>query len=460
MSLTNEVSLMRLSVTRVLLSFLLLVAILTSALLLFVYLRSAAALYAQADSILLWEARYFSSFNGESLTREMNYRVTHQRPINFFGLFDTTGRLVAGNIVEFPQELSRATALHAVNCHVLLKDQRAPIEVRALTLQNSDRNTVVIARDISDVTTLRSSMLQALWWGNILLLAISVVAAAALSVRQARRISRVMASAQRVSGGDLSCRLPDGQRDELDMLAGIVNDMLGEVERLMREVKGTCDSIAHDLRSPLSRVRLTLSRALEKSNIDMQSKVQESIAEIDTVLLRFSALMRISEIESRAAQATAEIDLNALVQQVYEVIEPVLDEKNIEARLQFAPAAMVFADGALLFESVYNVEENAVKFSPTGGVVTIETRCVGTHVTLTVQDYGPGIPASELGSVGTRFFRGAASADVPGSGLGLSLVRAVLGMHGFGLKITNTQPGTQVVIQCWRGAHRLTAKST
>jgi len=143
-----------------------------------------------------------------------------------------------------------------------------------------------------------------------------------------------MASAQRVSGGDLSCRLPDGQRDELDMLAGIVNDMLGEVERLMREVKGTCDSIAHDLRSPLSRVRLTLSRALEKSNIDMQSKVQESIAEIDTVLLRFSALMRISEIESRAAQATAEIDLNALVQQVYEVIEPVLDEKNIEARLQ------------------------------------------------------------------------------------------------------------------------------
>jgi signal transduction histidine kinase len=425
----------------------------------FVYWRSSQVLYVQADSILLWEARYFDGFKDAGLPAEIDNRIAHQRGDNFYGLFSSNGTVLAGNIAALPAPLPNGDATHMGNHRLTITGRADAPLTRLYVTRLADGDRLVIARDLAEVMHLRRSILDSLLWGDGLALVVCVLAGIALSIRQAKRVGQVVEIAEQISNGELHLRFPDRNNDEIDRLAQVINQMLARIERLMGEVKSSCDNIAHDLRSPLGRVRALLARSLEGPGPDSRQAVEQALAETDDTLARFSALLRISEIEARRRRSGfQQIDLVALVKQVEEVLEPLLADRGIVLVCEVPAESFVEADRALLFEAIYNVVDNAAKFTPANG--RIEARLVDTAngPALTVCDNGPGIPQDEIALLGQRFYRGVGASGVPGSGLGLSLVSAVLRLHGFALSISSDAPGTCVRIECWQHDARSLAR--
>jgi signal transduction histidine kinase len=439
---------LRMSVVRVLLLYLLVFMAATSLFSAFVYWHSASTLFTQTDSTLVWEARYFASFTDDALAKEIDRQLARERPINFFGLFEADGSYVAGDIVDLPEAAKGLGSSSAANLAIRLRERSAPVQVRIMAQRREHGRVLVIARDLSDVTALRSSILDGLLVGNCVVFGVTLSAGFLLAARQARRISRVMETVNRISRGDLRQRLADGGRDEFGRLAELVDAMLDDVERLMHEVKDACDNIAHDLRTPLGRARLHLVQYIDETKPAAIEPVERALAEVDVTLMRFAALLRLSEIEARALpERFSAVSLPVLVEKIGEILEPVADERDVSLKYELGQVPPVSGDEQLLFEAIYNLVENAVKFSSRGGTVTLRTVAGPTGPTFIVRDRGPGIPASELPMIGRRFFRGRAVAGIPGSGLGLSLALAVARLHHFRLSFADAGPGTEVRIE-------------
>jgi signal transduction histidine kinase len=436
---------LRMSVVRVLLLYLAVFMAATSLFSVFVYWHSASTLFVQTDSTLVWEARYFASFSGDALAKEIDRQLARERPINFFGLFEADGSRVAGDIVELPDAAKDPVMSGATNLAIRLRNRSAPVRVRIIAQRREQGRILVIARDLSDVTALRSSILQGLLVGNGLVFVVTLFAGFMLAARQTQRINRVMDAVDRIARGNLHRRLADGGRDEFGRLTGLVDAMLDDIERLMQEVKGACDSIAHDLRTPLGRARLHLVQYLDETKHVAVESVECALTEVDVTLTRFAALLRLSEIEARALpERFCAVSLPSLVEKIGEILEPLAEEHDVSLNYELGQVPAVSGDEQLLFEAIYNLVENAVKFSRRGGTVTVRTVAGPTGPALVVRDSGPGIPASELSMIGTRFFRGRAAAGVPGSGLGLSLALAVARLHHCRLAFGDAGPGTEV----------------
>jgi signal transduction histidine kinase len=253
--------------------------------------------------------------------------------------------------------------------------------------------------------------------------------------------------------GDLGRRLPLSARgDELDLLAHIVNTMLAEIERLIGEVKGVCENIAHDLRTPLTRLRTRLHRLHQQVPPDHPAAnlAVGCSDEVEALLRRFSALLRIAELEDlRRREGFASVDLAAILRGVHELYTPLAEDKQVRLELHLEPLPCVHADRELLFEALSNLVSNAVKFTPAGGTVHLRAGPYGGGARLSVQDSGPGIPAEERAAVLERFYRSETTRQLPGSGLGLSIVSAIVRLHGFELDIgTSPAGGTRVVLAC------------
>jgi signal transduction histidine kinase len=226
--------------------------------------------------------------------------------------------------------------------------------------------------------------------------------------------------------------------------------MLGELERLMQEVKGVCDNIAHDLRTPLTRLLAGLERTRRRAGPVEEHviAIDEAIVDMRGILQTFAALLRISEVESGARRAGfIDTDLAEVLADAVELYEPMAEAKGI--RLWLAPQErrpIIRGDPNLLFEVVGNLVDNALKFTRPGGCVTV--RCVIDNRTIgfEVEDNGPGIPVAEREAVQRRFYRTEASRHTPGSGLGLTLVAAVARLHGMDLTIADANPGCRVTV--------------
>jgi signal transduction histidine kinase len=232
------------------------------------------------------------------------------------------------------------------------------------------------------------------------------------------------------------------------MFAGTVNYMMGEVERLMSEVKGSTDTIAHDLRTPLTRARAQLHRIQQAETIEPVD-IARVTAEIDEVLERFRALLRISELEARERHAGfSRADLTGIIEQVVDLYQPLAEAGGVT--LSAAPRCWVTveADPKLLFEAVSNLVDNAIKFTGPGGTVEVRLGEDPARPEIIVQDNGPGIPASERTAVLQRFYRGERNRLTTGSGLGLSIVAAIMRLHSFELVFHDAHPGLRAVIQC------------
>jgi signal transduction histidine kinase len=357
------------------------------------------------------------------------------------GLFAADGRRIAGNIETLPPMLQGGGGAQLASLIKMDGGAREQQAVRAVSRGLPEGGTLIIARSDYEFTWIAHIVERTLAVGLIPALGLSLAVGVFLSFRAQRRIEEVNKKIQRIVAGELRERLPArGTDDPFDKLAELVNGMLGEIEVLVRRLAGVGDDIAHDLRTPLTRVRVSLERARQKAGSleELRRSVDQALVGLDQSLAIITALLRISEIEhSRRVDGFRNVALGDLVREVGDLYEPIAEDKKVDFAVQAEADTTVHGDRDLLFEAIANLVDNAVKFTPQGGRVELSLLRNGNEAVVRVCDTGPGIPADESELVTRRFYRSDKSRRDPGLGLGLSLVSAIAKLHGFSLKISS-----------------------
>lgn len=418
-----------------------------------------AAMEREADSAIHWQMRYFDSKGDDRLVSAIERRIEREnRHANYYGLFTPDGQRIAGDIMALPHglkfELASESHSSTTGSTLMLAENPSTPTVRVMGETRANGDQLVIGRSLDDVRQVREELTRALIGGGVLCLVLSLGTGLLLSFRQMRRVADMRRVTTRIANGDLAQRLPIGGRDELDMLCHLVNHMLTEVERLMNEVKGACDGIAHDLRTPLVRLRLQLANLAERVRDNGDEAVNTLLAharvEADSILDRFGAMLRISEIGALQRRSGFDIvSLQTLVEELCDLYQPLAEEKSIKLQLSTEAVDSVHADRALLFEAFSNLLDNAIKFAPEGGDVSVVLRSDQAGPQLVIADNGPGIPVSERNAVLNRFYRVEQTRHIPGTGLGLGIVSAIVRLHDFELRIGGEECGTTITIDCW-----------
>lgn len=419
----------------------------------FIYWQTASEMTRRVDQVLTLENIRFSEVRFDRLPDEIDKSIQRdQRHVFFYGLFAPDGQRIAGNISQLPRDMPvdgyiYETVLSGANI------QAQPLPARALAINIGSGKTLLIGHDVQQLTEFGEITRRAFFWGGSLTILLGLMFGLILSFRPLRRVEQIQQVCELIMRGNISQRLPVSKhRDELDMLATIVNRMLDEVERLMSEVKSVGDNIAHDLRTPLTRLRAVLYRMQQQFG-DMPAQhdmVGQVIAEVDSLLLRFRALLRISEIENKQRRAGFKsIKLQDILEQAVNFLVPLAEDKLIRLSMAAEKVEPILGDGELLFEVFVNVLDNAIKFTPPGGHVEVRLSHGAKGAQVDIVDSGAGISENERSAVFNRFYRGQNEMQMPGFGLGLSIVMAIIRLHDFGLELADAKPGTRATIFCW-----------
>jgi signal transduction histidine kinase len=417
------------------------------------YWNSASYTATQADYNINWQIQYFSALPRDQMLSQIDSRIKAEmrRPVNYYGVFAPDGRHVTGDIAVRPATVKPDGDGVWFRPRLVSPTMERPTYMRTKATQLPDGDVLVIARDVDEMSRLRNYMLGGLAWSGAVILLGGLGFGVLCSAVQLRRIKEIRRLSHLIAQGNLNTRLPERGKDELAWLSQIVNHMLEEISRLMNEVKSACDGIAHDLRTPLIHIRSLLAR-IEPAGLKEEDAqcLQQAAREADDVLQRFAAILRISEIEALHRRAEfSDMHMHVLCRRVGELYAPVAAARDVELALDLEAVASVRADYPLMFEALVNLVDNAIKFARQGGRVVIGVRQSQDGPRITVADDGPGIPAEERVAVLQRFYRSERTRDVPGSGLGLSVVQAVAHLHDFRLILEDANPGTCVVLDCW-----------
>ncbi|WP_227003236.1 sensor histidine kinase [Kozakia baliensis] len=406
--------------------------------------RSNALLHREAD-ILLQESP-------ARLEYEVRERATNDLRVvlNGAGLFDSGFHFVAGDIKTWPDGLVIDGHVHQL---LVRPAEDTPYEMRFLAVRVQGGRVLVLARSLHMLTELRYMTRRAVLMSIVPIVAFALMAGIVLSHRALARVKTMHEAIDRIMEGDLHERLPAGrERDDLERLAGSVNRMLDRLEHLLDEIRDVGNDIAHDLRTPLSRVRARLERATSRPHDAdyLNAVIGQATQDLDQCFSVITALLRIGEIENgRRRAGFALVDLGGLVADIVDLYEPIAETQGIAIENQLPPDAVltVFGDRDLLIEVFANLIDNALKFTQEGGRVLLQAWTKPDGIVLRVADTGIGIAPHEREAVLGRFYRSDKSRHVPGSGLGLSLVMAILRLHGANLSIAEQSareinPGT------------------
>jgi signal transduction histidine kinase len=439
---------------RMALLFLALFGAISALLFVFLYLQMSAYSLDRLDDWLQRERNALMRSGDADLAARVDYHA-HLDPDNDrpFGLFDRDGRRLAG---AFPGDRPAIPAYdRAFSLHVEMdgRDQ----EIRVFAHPVADGRVLLLSQNLHDFHEFNEVLLHALIWAGALAALIGLAGAAAMGAGSVRRLDAITRAAESIVSGDLGRRLPRrpgrrGGADDLDRLVDVVNGMLDEIERLMHEVKGVCDGIAHDLRTPLSRLLAGLERARRRAGSadEYALAVDDAIRETQSLQTTFNAMLRIAEIEDgvRRSGFTA-VDLATIVDDVVEFYEPSAQEKDVTVAYARADAALapMRGDPNLLFEALGNLMDNAVKFTPPGGAIAVGIFSDGDGFGVRFADSGPGIAESERDAVFRRFHRSESSRHTPGNGLGLSLVAAVARLHDMTVSLEPGDGGCTIVMR-------------
>ncbi|MCE4056972.1 sensor histidine kinase [Pseudomonas sp. Au-Pse12] len=412
------------------------------------YYEVSTYLDSLAKHSLMQRQHLFARFEGEQLVEALATSMTFDmRAIDAYGLFDEQRRPLSGPIRLIPDDLPLDGTIHELKNCIDSDDPNLPRDsCDAVATHTRDGRWLVLVRDNGSLFAVTRIILHALLWG----ISLTIIPGAAgwhlLRRRPLRRIRQIQASAEAIVAGDLTRRLPlSDRRDELDMLAAIVNAMLERIERLMHEVKGVCDNIAHDLRTPLTRLRAQLYRLQQQAEEGSPQALQmdQLLAEADTLMARFRGLLRISELEDQQRRSGfLVLDPLPLLHELHDFYLPLAEEGQLTLVLE-VPTSLpsLTGDRALLFEALANLLSNSIKFTPPGGEVILRGLDDGGSPRLEVLDSGPGIPPAERAAVFRRFYRVDENNAQGGFGLGLSIVAAIVSLHGFKLEVGSSERG-------------------
>ncbi len=371
---------------------------------------------------------------------------------------DSQGRRVAGNLSAVSQGL-----WNSLGPVEFVYNRPAPGGVeRRLAFANVFRlpggYRLIVGRDIDDRREFARMTRSAMLWGLFVMALFGIGGGYWVSRKLLARIDAVGETARTIMQGDLTGRLPvNGSGDELDRLSESLNLMLARIEQLMAGLREVSDNIAHDLKTPLNRLRNRVEGALREpyKEAGYRETLERTIEDADGLIKTFNALLSIARIEAGAGGENREqLDVAALLLDVAELYEPVAEERGIALKAEDAPPVYIRADRQLLGQAIANLIDNAIKYGapdPGGGngfepEVAVSTRAKNGTAEIVVTDRGPGVPASERERVLGRFVRLEASRSEPGSGLGLSLVAAVARLHGGSLRLEDNEPGLRVVL--------------
>jgi hypothetical protein len=350
-------------------------------------------------------------------------------------------RILAGNLGEWPAEADA----DAPWIRMALKREGGESEARLLRLDLGQGYHLLVGRDVAEKLRLRALLSEGIAWAAASSALIAVFGAWLLRRALEDRLAPVYGTAAAISSGDLSRRVPLSDRqDEFDRLGMTMNAMLDRIAQLMEGVRGVSDAIAHDLRTPIARARAKLEESLGAAvnEAALRAAVEQGITDLDDIARVFKAVLRIAEVEAGARRAAfAPFDLVPMLADVVELYGAAAEAGGQTLDGTLPDTLTMVGDRDLLLQAVANLLDNALKFNPAGGRVALDVQSQGGLVEISVADDGPGLAVADRARVGERFFRTDAARTTPGSGLGLSLVRAVVALHGGEVDLADSNPG-------------------
>jgi signal transduction histidine kinase len=417
----------------------------------FIYVTTAGYAGRQTDEVILAQAsslaEQYRQRGLDGLASTIAQRAARNpRGHAVYLLTDPGGRRIVGNLDRWPPD---ADEPGWVEFTIEDPDTHDAYRARAQFVRLAGDFQLLVGHDVQEQQRLQNLMLGAMGWGFALTLALALVGGLLMSRATLQRIETINRTSREIIQGDLSRRMPTrGTGDEFDQLAENLNAMLDQIAVLMDGIRQVSDNIAHDLRTPLTRLRSRLEAArLSQAEPAMRTTIDALIADADTLLSTFNALLRIAEIEAGRGRAAFEtVDLGAIASDAVELYEPVAQEKRQTVEAELASGILIQGDRHLLSQAVANLIDNAIKYSPEGSRIVVAARMSGNGPTLSVADNGPGIPAEFRDRATRRFFRLETSRSTPGTGLGLSLVAAVAKLHGARLLLDDNAPGLRVTL--------------
>jgi hypothetical protein len=438
---------------RIVLAYLALFAFSAAALVAFTYWNTKRALEVETDQTIEAEisglSEQYQRQGLGGLTDVITARSLHASQ-GLYLLVGPLGHPLAGNLDAWP-------ALRRTGRFVEFEYQRRiagmlerhPARGRVFKLTGGFQ--LLVARDTRERSQTERTFTTTLPWSVALMITLGLVGGALMSRNLMTRLDNINSTSREIMAGNLSRRLPVSRSgDEFDTLARNLNRMLDRIERLMRGMREVTDSVAHDLRSPLNRLRNRLEGLLRTlppvGNEAVETEA--AVGEIDRLIATFNSLLLIAEAEAGLERsAMSRVDLAAIARDVCELYAPVAEEAGIS--LELAPvreAVEIDGNPNLLSQALANLVDNAIKYTPSGGSVTISVKQLSSGPVLSVADTGPGIPTEDRAPAVERFVRLEASRNSPGSGLGLSLVAAVARLHEAKLELADNHPGLKASI--------------
>jgi signal transduction histidine kinase len=443
-------SFVRSSTFRLSLFYVLLFFISVGALLAFIYVQTIANIDNETEQSAKTDAsalvQDYSAQGIAGLIDALEDRVAPERAGNgLYLLIDEDGAPLAGNIQSWPN--AEPDQRGWISFTVGRDD--GPHRARGQSYALKDGSRLLVARDLHTRLEFQGLMLDALYYSLALTVLLGAGGGLLISRWMLKRLGTINRAAAQIMTGDLSHRIATtGSNDEFDRLSDTLNAMLEEIGRLMNGMRTVTDNIAHDLRSPLTRMKSRLEMLLRthESPEAQRQAIERTIADADRLLATFTALLSIADAESGNARATmTRLDLGELAADILELYAPAAEERGISMRYA-ATSEFVTGSRQLLFQAMANLVDNAIKHTPPGGLIALAVKHGPSEISLIVSDNGPGIAEPDRLHVLEPFVRLDASRSTPGSGLGLALVAAIARLHGAHIALSDNHPGLTVTL--------------
>lgn len=411
----------------------------------FVYWNSTVELTQQQQTATEQESQslraLYREHGWEALRSEVKERAQRGAVDGpFYALQNREGRMLAGNIGP----IASFDGWKRIRRH-LSRNQDDDSALVLLFGSRLEEGLLVVGRSLAPIDEMQEVLLSGLGWTLSLTVLLALLGGIAMSRSALRRVETIVAASNDIIEGNLARRLPvSGVNDEIDRLALTINRMLERIQTLIEGLRQVSSDIAHDLRTPLGRLRQRLesARRAELSPENCAETLDRAVVEVDAILETFGALLRIAQIESGVRRSRfAVFDLSALARDIAESFEAVAESRGQRITGHVAPDISLRGDRELLAQALVNLIENAIGHSPAGTAIAVALEDGANGPVLSVSDTGPGVPAPERENVLHRFYRLEKSRTTPGSGLGLALVKAIADLHDARIALADNAPG-------------------
>ena len=418
----------------------------------FIYWSTATYMATQTDAAIETEiqalAEHYEKGGIRALRQLIVERVQRQNPTGttIFLLTNPAYQPLVGNISGWPKENENSGWIDfTLEDAGTAGDEVHMARARPFLLRGGFH--LLVGRDTETLQVAKTRIIQSLSWGLVLTLVLGIAGGIVMSGRMLRRLDVINDTSQHIMDGNLSQRvLLSGDNDEFDQLSRNLNRMLDKIETLLDDIHRVSDNIAHDMKTPLARLRARLESLVQSSQEDLATRHDLDVAlrESDQLLTMFNVVLRIARIEATPhIQPTEHVNLAILARDLIDLYEPLAAEKNLTLSCPTNQAVMIAGDRDMLFQAFSNLIDNAIKYAPLESHVVLDT-ALGPKPFFEISDQGPGIPELQHERVFQRFHRLDQSRSTPGNGLGLSLVRAVTNVHGATISLAENRPGLAV----------------